>query len=76
VEAELLLAPVSSAPALAVAWTCYYYLGEDLRVDVGERDTVVGAIILDHVADGLRLHCDRLPKISSRPTCWSSFPGD
>jgi hypothetical protein len=37
-----------------------YYLGEDLRVDVGERDAVVGAIILDHVADGLRLHRDRL----------------
>ena len=35
-------------------------LGEDLRVDVGERDAVVGAVVLDHVADGLRLHGHRL----------------
>ena len=35
-------------------------LGEDLGVDVGERDAVVGAVVLDHVTDGLRLHGDRL----------------
>lgn len=32
------------------------YLGEDLGGDVGERDAGVGALVLDHVADGLGLH--------------------
>jgi hypothetical protein len=35
-------------------------LGEDLGVDVGDRDAVVGAAVLDHVQDGPRLPRHRL----------------
>ena len=33
--------------------------GEELGVDVGDRDAVIGAVILNHEADGLRLHRHR-----------------
>lgn len=42
-------------------------LGEDLGVDVGERDAVVGAVVLDHVADRLRLHRHRLLHLELLP---------
>ena len=35
-------------------------LGEDFASDVGKRDAVIGAIVLDHVADGLRLESNDL----------------
>ena len=34
--------------------------GEELGVNVGDQDAVIGAVILNHVADGLRLHRHRL----------------
>lgn len=35
-------------------------LGEDFAGDVGDRNDVVDAVVLDHVLDGLRLDGDRL----------------
>uniref|UniRef100_A0A8R7UMU3 Uncharacterized protein n=2 Tax=Triticum urartu TaxID=4572 RepID=A0A8R7UMU3_TRIUA len=61
---ELASTAAPESAGLGLAWTCFLQysmtFGEDLGVDVGERGAVVGAVVLYHVADGLRLHGDRL----------------